>query len=224
LEDESDDDVEDRTEALLEDVELVGEAQGLDTVPKSGKHEISDRSISKNQSPSRRRRLDRTFSESSLLTEKSSSPLMEGSTAFSGSYLGSPSPRTPRNAPFSPPSPDLEGDSSTNWPHLHKELQFYLNYHRVNLTLHHYFIMYDAQDFLQTTFLDMAVRHEPLLYAVVGFSAFHYTMALPNGGIQAFLTYYDKSVSLLRLSLQKSQRHTASTLLTILQLASFEVC
>jgi hypothetical protein len=223
-EDESGEDTEDHPEALLEDKELIGEDQGHETEPKSAKHDISDHFRLENQSPNRRRRLDRTISESSLLTEKSPSPSTEVPMALSGSYLGSPSSRALGNAPINPPSPDLGGGGAADWSHLDNELQFYLNYHRNNLTPHHYFMTYDAQDFLRTSFLDMAVRNEPLLYAVIGFSAFHYTIALPNGRIQEFLTYYNKSVSLLRRSLRTSQHHTPSTLLTILQLASIEVC
>ncbi|KAI9779235.1 MAG: hypothetical protein M1839_007487 [Geoglossum umbratile] len=219
-EDESGDDAEDHPEALLEEEELISEAQGSETEPKSAKHDIPDRF--QNQSPSRRRRLNRTISESSLLTEKSPSPSTEGPMTLSGSYLGSSPSSALRDAPLNSPSSGLGSDGAADWSHLDNELQFYLNYHRNNLTLHHYFMMHDAQDFLRTTFLDMAVKNEPLLYAVVGFSAFHYTIALPNGRIQDFLTYYNKSVSLLRRSLQKSQSHTPSTLLTILQLASIE--
>ncbi|KAH0544315.1 hypothetical protein FGG08_001578 [Glutinoglossum americanum] len=222
LEGESEDDIEDYSENLPEDVELVGEAQSMDLAPKSAKHEFSDRSITKGQSPSRRRRLNRTVSEPSLLTDRSPSPSVESSMTFSGPYLGSPSSRALRNVPLNTPSPDLGSDSGTDWSLLSKDLQFYLNYHRNHLTFHHYLMLYDAQDFLRTTFLDMAVKDEPLLYAVAGFSAFHHTITLPDGRIQAFLTYYDKSVSLLLLSLRKNQRHTASTLLAILQLASFE--
>ncbi|KAI9865191.1 MAG: hypothetical protein M1813_002511 [Trichoglossum hirsutum] len=222
LEGESDDGVEDQIEALPEEFELVGGAQDLGTVSRSAKREASSHSTSKNQSPSRRRRLNRMVLESSPLTEKSPSPSVESSIAFSGSYLGSPSSRTMRNTPLNSPISEMGGDSGTDWSHLHGELQFYLAYHRNSLTLHHYFMIHDAQDFLRTTFLDMAVKDEPLLYAVVAFSAFHHTIAHPNGRIQTFLAYYDKSVSLLRISLQKSRRHTASTLLTILQLATFE--
>jgi Fungal specific transcription factor domain len=223
-EDESGDDAEGHPEALLEDKELIGEAQSPETETKSTKHDISDHFQLESQSPNRRRRLDRTISESSVLTEKSPSPSTEGPIVRSGSYLSSSSPRTLMSAPTNLPSSDIGGDGAAEWSHLDNELQFYLNHHRNNLTPHHYFMTHDPQDFLRTSFLDMAVKSEPLLYAVVGFSAFHYTIALSNGRIQDFLTYYNKSVSLLRLSLRKSQNHTPSTLLTILQLASIEVC
>lgn len=48
-------------------------------------------------------------------------------------------------------------------------------------------------------------------------------MKQPDGQIQDFLGYYNRSVSLLRKSLASGQRHTDATLLTILQLATIEV-
>jgi hypothetical protein len=71
--------------------------------------------------------------------------------------------------------------------------------------------------------LELAVRNEPLWYAVVGFAAYYHTLTKPDGRIQDFLGYYNKSVSLLRLSIQRNKRHNLATLLTILQLASIEV-
>lgn len=98
-----------------------------------------------------------------------------------------------------------------------------MKYHRDHLTHHHYAIKYDGGDFLKSTFLEIALSYEPLLYAITAFSAYFHTLALPNGKVQQFLGYYDKSVSLLRQSLMKNPKHTVATLLTILQLATFEV-
>ncbi|KAG9946881.1 hypothetical protein KCU98_g18318, partial [Aureobasidium melanogenum] len=81
---------------------------------------------------------------------------------------------------------------------------------------------YDSGDFLKTTFLEIALGYEPLLYAITAFSAYHHTLAKPGGKLSSFLGYYNKSVSLLRQSLERSPRHTVATLLTILQLATFE--
>ncbi|GAB7357660.1 hypothetical protein MBLNU459_g0152t2 [Dothideomycetes sp. NU459] len=115
-----------------------------------------------------------------------------------------------------------KGVTSAKWSHLSKDVRYYLNYHRQNLTFHHYSMKYDVGDFLKTTFLEIALGYEPLLYAITAFSAYHHTLATPNGKIQMFLGYYNKSVSLLRHSLEKSPRHTLATLLTILQLATLE--
>lgn len=82
---------------------------------------------------------------------------------------------------------------------------------------------FDSENFLQTTFLDIAIRHEPLLYAVVGFAAFQRTLHNLDGKIQDFLEYYNKAVSLLLHALKKGERHTNGMILAILQLATIEV-
>lgn len=107
-------------------------------------------------------------------------------------------------------------------PELPRDVRFYLNFHRTHMSWHHYCFKRDADDFLRTTFLEIAVKHEPLLYAVVGFAAYYHTLTKPDGRIQDFLGYYNKSVSLLRLSIQRSKKYTLATLMTILQLASIE--
>jgi hypothetical protein len=97
-----------------------------------------------------------------------------------------------------------------------------MTYHREKLTHQHYAMKYDCGDFLKTTFLEIALGYEPLLYAITAFSAYHHTLMKPDGKLSNFLGYYNKSVSLLRHSLERSPRHTVATLLTILQLATFE--
>lgn len=114
--------------------------------------------------------------------------------------------------------------SKLDFSHLARDLQFFLDYHQNYLTHHHYFFKHDSGHFLHTTFLELALKSDPLLYAVVGFAAFHHTLRKQNGKIQDFLHYYNKSVSLLRKSLQSGKKNTDATLLTILQLATFEVC
>ena len=109
------------------------------------------------------------------------------------------------------------------WSHLHQDQQFYLMYHQQHLTHHHYFFRNDASHFVHSILIDLAMTYDPLLHAVIGFSAFHYTVSQPNGRISDFLGFYNKSVSLLRKSLQSSQKHTDATIITILQLAAFEV-
>lgn len=109
------------------------------------------------------------------------------------------------------------------WSHLPKDLQFYLEYHKTQLTYHHYFFKHDANHFLHHILIESALIYDPLLYAVAGFAAFQSTVKRPNGKIQDFLGYYNKSVSLLRKSLRDNQKHTDATMLTILQLATFEV-
>ena len=119
-------------------------------------------------------------------------------------------------------STDLSHEDKA-WSHLSQDLQFYLEYHTTRLTYHHYFFKHDANHFLHNILIEHALQYEPLLYAVVGFAAFHSTVARADGRIQDFLGYYNISVSLLRRSLVEKQKHTDATMLTILQLATFEV-
>jgi hypothetical protein len=111
-----------------------------------------------------------------------------------------------------------------DWSHLPQDLQFYLAYFCEKLTFHHYSIKHDSCDFLQTHLLDAALRNESLLHALVGFSAFQYTIHHPGGQINSFLQYYNKAVSLLLKSLKRGERHNIGILLAILQLATIEVC
>ena len=109
------------------------------------------------------------------------------------------------------------------WSHLSQDLQFYLEYHITRLNYHHYFFKHDANHFLHNILVEHALQYTPLLYAVVGFAAFQSSVTRADGKIQDFLCYYNNSVSLLRTSLVQNQKHTDATMLTILQLATFEV-
>ena len=109
------------------------------------------------------------------------------------------------------------------WSHLSIDLRFYLEYHTTHLNYHHYFFKHDANHFLHKILVEHALQYDPLLYAVVGFAAFQLTVTCAEGKIQDFLGYYNTSVSLLRKSLVENQKHTDATMLTILQLATFEV-
>lgn len=91
------------------------------------------------------------------------------------------------------------------------------------MSYHHYSLKRDEGNFLKTEFLELAKRHEPLRYAVVGFAAYFHTLSKPDGKISDFLKYYNESVSRLRAAITKSRKQTLSTFLTILQLASIEV-
>lgn len=112
---------------------------------------------------------------------------------------------------------------SSKFARLPTQVKWYLNYHKEHLTYHHYSMKVDTGDFLKTTFLEIALSYEPLLYAITAFSAYHYTLSNPEGKLQDFLGYYNKSVTLLRESLAKSPKHSLQTVLAILQLATFEV-
>ncbi|KAF2455024.1 hypothetical protein BDY21DRAFT_290284, partial [Lineolata rhizophorae] len=105
---------------------------------------------------------------------------------------------------------------------LPRKAAFYLDYYRTELSHLHHAFKYDGTDFMRTRFLDLARQNEPLLYAVVAFAAYHHTVSRPDGDIGHFLGYYNRSVSALRDYLSRNHRHTDSTLLCILMLASFE--
>jgi len=76
---------------------------------------------------------------------------------------------------------------------------------------------------MKTTFIETALQNDALLYALVGFSAFQYTIHNPHGKMQDFLQYYNKAVTLLLKSLKKGEQRTNATILAILQLATIEV-
>ncbi|KAK7710121.1 hypothetical protein SLS57_008459 [Botryosphaeria dothidea] len=152
----------------------------------------------------------------SLTHGKSPSPSTEGSTTIPHAQ--------PRPVPSRTSSRSnlRKSPMERTWAELPSDVRYYLDWFRNNITCHHYCLKYDGADFMRTTLLEIAVHNDHLLYAVVGFAAYHHTLARPNGKISDFLTYYNRSVQLLRLSLQRSQRRTPATLLTILQLATIE--
>ena len=117
----------------------------------------------------------------------------------------------------------MESQDLSGFSKLPREMQYYLNYHQQYIDYHHYFFKHDATHFVNTTLLELALEYDPLLYAVVGFAAYHRTLRKPKGKVQDFLGYYNRSVQLLLKSLQDDQKHTDATILTILQLAAFEV-
>ncbi|KAI8633347.1 hypothetical protein F5Y19DRAFT_296684 [Xylariaceae sp. FL1651] len=114
--------------------------------------------------------------------------------------------------------------SSPDWAHLPKDMQYYLGYFCENITHFSYGLPNDPDDFFRSILPSIAVSdgHDALLYAVVGFSAYHCTLRNPHGKIEDFLGYYNKSVKLLLGSLQRGGKRSLSTLLTILQLATIE--
>lgn len=129
--------------------------------------------------------------------------------------------QTPAKSPF-PDVPNIAASARPDWTFLPHELQFYLGYFYDNVTHYHYCAVNDADNFFRSILTGLAMRDEALLYAVVGFSAYHHSMKNPNGKINEFLQYYSRSVTLL-LECMKKEKYTVGTLLTILQLATIEV-
>jgi hypothetical protein len=144
---------------------------------------------------------------------KSSSPALSG---------GATSAHTPAGLHF-PAVSTATAPTRPDWTFLPHELQFYLGYFYDNITHYHYCAVNDADDFFRSILPSLAIRNEALLFAVVGFSAYHHSMKNPNGRINEFLQYYSRSVTLLLDCLKKKEKYSIGTLLTILQLATIEV-
>ncbi len=152
----------------------------------------------------------------SLVQDKGASPTpsTEGSTGFAAYQAAKQGRTSPASG-----SEALRSD----WSHLPTDLQFYLAYFVDTITQYHYSLPSMSGAFLGTYFLAAALRNDAFLYALVGFSAFQRTLHNREGKLQDFLQYYNKAVSLLLHSLMKGERHSNSTILAILQLATIEV-
>lgn len=117
--------------------------------------------------------------------------------------------------------PSLGVLNNPAFSHLSGEIKFFLSFQRTKVTCHHYFLKADHCNFFQTTLLEEALKNEALMYAVVAFASFRYSVQHRTGAFQTFLEYYNIALGKLRESL--TQEPTLATLLTILQIASFEV-
>ncbi|KAK3943875.1 hypothetical protein QBC46DRAFT_361616 [Diplogelasinospora grovesii] len=181
--------------------------------------------------PPPRPRRSSTASSSFALQRFATGTRQESETpSFEGTKSSSPSVSTGTTSSLTPapmqltdvaPSFSISG-TRPDWSFLPHELQFYLNYFYENITHYHYCMVNDSDDFFRSILTSMAIRDEALLYAVVGFAAYHYTLTTPNGKIKEFLQYYNRSVTLLLAFLKKKEKHSVTTLLTILQLATIE--
>lgn len=110
-----------------------------------------------------------------------------------------------------------------NSSQLPQDLQFYLIFHQESMNHHHYLQKQSSDTFVRHSIVNLALQYEPLLYAVVGFSAYHYCLQTATGNLSTFLKYYNKALSLLRKSLGSGESHSEATLITILVLTTFEV-
>lgn len=184
--------------AIPDDEEDEGDYESFDTAAPDSRREVSD--------------------TPSLTHDRSPSPSTESSATVT---TGAPRPPLLRTS-----SGQTSKQASTgmkSFADLPQDIKFYLNYHKTQMTPHHYSLKYHSMTFFKTGFLEMALKYEPLLYAAVGFAAYYHTLTKPDGRMSNFLQYYNKSVSLLRQSLSRSKKHSLATLATILQLASIEV-
>ncbi|KAI1142292.1 hypothetical protein F5Y05DRAFT_220805 [Hypoxylon sp. FL0543] len=155
--------------------------------------------------------------------QSSETPSLEGPKSASPAASTSTSASFPIS--FQVPDPALQQTvPRPDWSHLATDLQSHLKYYCENITHYNYGMVNDPDDFFRSILPSLAVQkgNEALLNAVVGFAAYHRTVRDPNGRIQDFLRYYNKSVTLLLSYLKKREKQSTATLLTILQLATIE--
>ena len=148
----------------------------------------------------------------SLEDRKSSSP--SASTVTSASFA---------TLPFQPSDYTKPPRGRADRSHLPSDIRYYLDWYDENASCYHFCLNVDPDDFFMAIYPNIALEHEPLLYALVGFAAYHVTIQNPNGKIDDFLQYYNKSVQMLLRSLKRREKHGILTLFTILQLATIEV-
>ncbi|KAI1658508.1 hypothetical protein F4813DRAFT_388779 [Daldinia decipiens] len=155
--------------------------------------------------------------------QSSETPSLEGNKSASPAI----STATSASIPISFQIPDSSLQSAIprpDWSHLPTDLQSHLTYFCENISHYSYGLVNDTDDFFRSILPSLAVQagNEALLNAVVGFSVYHRTIRNPNGKIQDFLRYYNKSVTLLLSYLKRREKQGVATLLTILQLATIE--
>ncbi|KAJ5963836.1 uncharacterized protein N7479_003712 [Penicillium vulpinum] len=117
------------------------------------------------------------------------------------------------------------GHSTTellNNARLPDDLRFYLNFQQDFMTPPHFFLRQGCSHFIHHSLIELALHYEPLLYALVGLSAYHHSLNNPGGKLYTFLKYYNKALILLRTSLGSGEEHTEATLCTVLVLTTFE--
>ncbi|EPE03272.1 zinc c6 finger domain protein [Ophiostoma piceae UAMH 11346] len=164
-------------------------------------------------------RRPRQDSETPSLDGKGSSPAT--STGTGGSFPLTSHSIASSDAIYTP-SGSAPGLTPADWSHLPQDIRFFLGYFCDNITHFHYCMPIDYDSFIHSLLLSLAIRNEPLLYAVVAFSSYHYILRDPTAKLQQFLQYYDQSVRLLLGVLKRKEPHSLGTLLTVLQLATIE--
>ncbi|GKT48677.1 uncharacterized protein ColSpa_08858 [Colletotrichum spaethianum] len=162
---------------------------------------------------------------SSTLQRTGGARLGSETPSYEGAKSASPSASTSSKATTTYAVPDLailSLSGHADWSHLPVDLRQHLEYFCENVTHYHYCMLTDAQDFFRVILPNVALQNEALLYAIVGFAAYQRTLQDPNGKMEEFLKYYNKSVILLLNSLKRKEKHNVGMLLTVLQLATIE--
>ncbi|KAI0171887.1 hypothetical protein GGR52DRAFT_573038 [Hypoxylon sp. FL1284] len=150
--------------------------------------------------------------------------------SLEGGKSASPTVSSCTSASYTPcfqiPDPFFEVPASRpDLTRLPADLQSHMAYFCDNFTHYSYGLVNDPDQFFSLILPNVAVQsgNEALLNAVVGFTAYHRAVKNPNGRIEDFLGYYDKSVTLLLSCLKRrEEKQSTATLLTILQLATIE--
>ncbi|KAJ5087544.1 hypothetical protein N7456_011160 [Penicillium angulare] len=109
-----------------------------------------------------------------------------------------------------------------NAARLPEDVRFYLNFYQEFITPGHFFLRRGSFTFIHHSIIELALQYDPLLYALVGFAAYHHTIQSPGGKLYTFLKYYNKALTLLRKSLGSGEEHNEATLCTVLVLTTFE--
>ncbi|KAL4880451.1 hypothetical protein BJY04DRAFT_191296 [Aspergillus karnatakaensis] len=174
--------------------------------------------------------LSKKKSTQSLSRRKGKQPIVPVADPVPGRKESSSSPSTEASSRFDSLSArsdsvgfnffDAVHDPTT--AHLPEDLRFYLSYHRDSINFRHYFLHPRSTSFVNQTLVDFALQYEPLLYAIVGFSAYHHCVQTGAGKLYSFLKYYNRALSLLRKSLGSGEPYTEATLATVLVLTTFE--
>lgn len=216
-------------ESSSEDYEDGPDGERLGTIPDEDEGSFDADSKSSSQVRIRRSTTNLSSAQNSVTRHSSETPSLVQDKGMSPSStedsLGYSTYHTSGTSRFGQRSSLSPGgnDGKPDWSHLPADIQYYLHYFYDNVTFLHYSLKSGYPNFHRTTFLEVALRNEACLYAVVGFSSFQRTLHNPEGKIQDFLQYYNKAVSLLLRSLKRGDKHNVGTLLAILQLATIEV-
>ncbi|PSS05298.1 hypothetical protein BD289DRAFT_457598 [Coniella lustricola] len=200
---------------------------GLTPIPDE-EYELSGDTSYQNPSIQTQRGLRRTNTASSLSLKRVITGNRQSSETPSLDEYQSPSPMVSKSAsvastPISASIPEFLVTTEPDWSYLPVDVRVALDYFRQHITYWDYGVHKDFHGFFQTTLLNIALRHEALLNAIVSFSLYQRALNAPDGSMGGFLKYYTHAVSLLLGNLKKPEsRANLATLLTIFQLATIE--
>ncbi|EKV09702.1 hypothetical protein PDIG_29390 [Penicillium digitatum PHI26] len=167
---------------------------------------------------------DSRNSQSVQFLRKHNARATSDASAYMKEQSSSPSTESPRLESLSVRSGSLGHSTAEllNNARLPDDVRFYLNFHHDFITPPYFFLRQHSSNFLHHSLIELALQYEPLLYALVGFSAYHHCLHSPEGKLYTFLKYYNKTLVLLRKSLGSGEEHSEATLCTVLVLTTFE--